>query len=229
MNAATDEVREARGLHRASGWLARVENFFTDISGLAIFLLMGLTMCEVIGRRVFNSPIPGTIDIIEASMATFAVLGAAACQREGGHVRMDLLVSNLEGRMKWILEFIAIGIAFGYIVVITRQSFNHFLRSWNIGDSTIDIQLPLWPSKLIVPIALSILAIRLGFQLVGYVRLIINPNAQPVAVPLPKTTHEKAQDEIREILGDDAVTPGPDTPDADKRDGGSGPGDAGPR
>ena len=68
---------------------------------------MWLTMAEVLGRRLFNSPVPGAIDYIEIGMVAFAFMGAAYCQRLGGHVRMDLLVGNLKGRVLWAVEALA--------------------------------------------------------------------------------------------------------------------------
>ncbi|MGH9695962.1 MAG: TRAP transporter small permease subunit, partial [Bryobacteraceae bacterium] len=91
--------------------LGRVENVFNDIGGVFIFALMWLTMAEVLGRRLFNSPVPGAIDYIEVGMAAFAFMGAAYCQRLGGHVRMDLLVSNLKARLLWAVEALAIFVA----------------------------------------------------------------------------------------------------------------------
>ena len=48
--------------------LGRIENVFNDIGGLFIFALMWLTMAEVPGRQLFNSPVPGAIDHIEVGM-----------------------------------------------------------------------------------------------------------------------------------------------------------------
>src|SRR5690606_41748331 len=64
-----------------------------------------------------------------------------------------------------------------------------------------------WPSKLIVPVALSLLAIRLAIQLWGYIRLAINPQAEPIAVPVIKDVAEVAREEIREVLHDDFDRP----------------------
>lgn len=188
--------------------LAKLENVMTDVAGLAVFLLMFLTVAEVLGRRLFNHPVPGTIDIIEVWMVLFAFLGAAYCQRDGSHVRMDLIVLKLEGQLKWALEAIAVGLAFLFICVIVWKSFGHFVRAWELGDSTIDTQIQVWPSKLVVPIALTVLALRLALQFWGYVRLFRSPDAEPIAVPVIKTVVEKAQEEIEGVARRlDDVTP----------------------
>jgi TRAP-type C4-dicarboxylate transport system permease small subunit len=181
--------------------LGRLENLFNDIGGLFIFALMWLTMAEVLGRRLFNSPVPGAIDYIEVGMAVFAFMGAAYCQRQGGHVRMDLLVANLKGRVLWFVEAFAIFVAVVYIGIIVWASAQDAWRSFDLGDDTLDAHIAVWPSKLVVPVALALLEIRLLVNLWGYLRLLVLPNAEPWAVPAVKHAEDVAQDQIREVLG----------------------------
>jgi len=188
--------------------VARVENGFVFIAACFIFILMLFLTAEVVGRKVFNAPIPGAIDWVEVWMATFAFLGVAYCQRLGGHVRMEMVVAKLGGRLLWWVEFFAVCVAFVYVCIIVRHSFKHFLRAWQWGDSTIDVQLLTWPSKLIVPVALSLLAVRLLLNMWGYARLALNPQLRPVAVPIIKNVAEQARDEIQEAMGHDADRPG---------------------
>ena len=64
------------------------------------------------------------------------------------------------------------------MVLLVWGSFSHFLRSFDFAaplwsrDSSFDIRLPLWPAKLIVPVAFSVMCLRLVLQLWGYARAI---------------------------------------------------------
>jgi hypothetical protein len=69
--------------------------------------------------------------------------------------------------------------------LLIKGTFDHFLRAWAIGDTTIDAELKTWPSKLLAPIGLSFLWLRLLLNLVGYLRLLRDPDAAPVGVPPP--------------------------------------------
>ena len=75
-----------------------------------------------------------------------------------------------------------------------------------IGDSTIDAQYLTWPSKLLVPISLGILALRLLVQLLGSIRLVADPTRELVGVIAPQSVATQAQAEIREVMGDAAVS-----------------------
>lgn len=180
-----------------------VEDAANLAAAFAIMALMLLGVLQIVMRTVFNAPISGYIDLVELSMASMAFLGAAYCQRMGSHIRMELLMGRLKGRPLWIAEAIGTALALFIIGVLVYYSFGHFLRAYTLGDTTIDAEFPVWPSKLLVPIAFSIWFVRLAIQLAGAVRLIINPNAEPVAVVIAKDVAEQAQDEIHEVMGDD--------------------------
>jgi len=180
-------------------YLAKIEDFLTTFAAFAIFFLMITATVQIISRKILNLPIPGYIDFAEQSIAIFAFIGIAYCQRLGGHVRMEIFLSALKGRSKWIAEAIQTAATILIIVILTYYSFKHFQRAWVIGDSTIDIQLPTWPSKLMIPIAFSALTLRLIIQFTGYIRLIIDPKLQPVGVPLIVDVEKQAKLEASQI------------------------------
>ena len=186
------------------GWLAKIENAFTFIAGSSILFLILLAVLQVTGRAIFNAPIPGFIDFVEQTMALFAFFGIAYTQRLGGHIRMELVLSGLKGRVLWSAELLATLLILLLITALIKGSYDHFLRAWTLGDSTIDIGLPTWLSKLVVPIALSLLWLRLAIQAAGYARLLIHPDRQPIAVPLIESVEEHARHEIEDALGDES-------------------------
>lgn len=186
-----------RGLSHADRWLALVENRLNLFAGVLVFCLMLLGVAQIILRTVFRAPIFGYIDIVEVSMVGFAVLAISFVQRVGGHVRMELLVSRLKGRAHWLAEAVGTALAMFIVAVLIPYSYRHFVRAFEFGDSTIDIEIITWPAKLVVPVALAILLIRLTIQLAGYLRLFLRPELEPVAVPLLKDVEQIAEDEIR--------------------------------
>lgn len=186
-----------RLLTRADRLLAPIEDALNLLSGLLIFGLMFLGMLQIVLRTVFRTPIFGYIDIVEATMVAFALLSISQVQRLGGHVRMEIVVGYLKGAALWAAETIGVAVQIVIVAILIPYSYNHFFRSWSFGDSTIDIELPTWPAKLLVPVMLAVLLIRLVIQLLGYIRLTVDPALTPVAVPVMKTVEQQAEDEIR--------------------------------
>lgn len=186
-------------------WLIPIENIFNLVAAAAIFALMMLGVLQIGLRSLFNSPIVGYIDLVELSMATMAFLGAAYCQRLAAHIRMEIFVGRLHGRALWIAETFGTLVAMFIIGVLIWYSWDHFMRAFELGDSTIDAEYPVWPSKLLVPVAFGLWFLRLGIQLLGSLRLAINPEAERLGVVTTKDVAEQAQQEIRETFGEDTV------------------------
>ena len=181
--------------------LGAVETGFNLFASFAIFALMLLGVWQVLGRTLFNAPVRGYIDFVELSMATFAFLGIAYCQRLGGHVRMEMMLKPMRGRLLWSTEVFGVLVALAVVAVLIWYGWGHFLRAYQLGDSTIDAELPVWPSKLAVPVAFGLLWLRLWVQLAGYLRLALDPRRRPLAVTSVLSVEEQAAMEIDESLG----------------------------
>ena len=187
-------------LRRADAILSHVEDSLNLIAALAIFFLMFVGVAQIVGRTVFDFAIYGYIDWMEQASSLFAFLGIAYAQRLGSHIGMDLTMGWRPAN-RWKIELFGVSVAIAIISVLVYASFTNFLRAWSIGDSTMDIRLPTWPAKLMVPLALSVLWLRLSLQICGYLRMIRHPDAEPVAVPRLVTIETQVQDEIAEVLG----------------------------
>lgn len=181
------------------------------LAALAIFLLMMLGTAQIVLRTVFNSPIAGYIDLVELSMAGMAFLGAAYCQRLGAHIRMELLVGRLKGRGLWAFEIFGLLVALIVIGVLMWYSWGHFMRAWELGDSTIDAEFPVWPSKLLVPVAFALWMVRLFIQLVAACRMFRNPSLEVAGIATAQHVSNVAREEIKEAFGtDEVITSGRD-------------------
>ena len=166
----------------------KIEAFFALISGIAVFSLMLLAVVSVGGRNFFNSPLPGYVDWIEQAMPLIAFMGVSYVMREGGHIRMDIFVGMLKGRALYIVEFITTLAIFILMLLLVWGTWSHFDRSFDFNapmwsrDSSMDISLPIWPAKLLAPLAFSLLCFRLALQLWAYALAIKTGRA--IAVPL---------------------------------------------
>lgn len=196
-------------LSRVDQRLYRIERVFALISGLAVFSLMILAVFSVSGRNFFNQPLPGYVDWIEQAMPLIAFMGIAFTQRDGGHIRMDMVVGALKGRTLYAVEFITTLAIFILMVLLVWGTWAHFQRSFDFGapmwsrDSSMDIALPIWPAKLMAPLAFGILVLRLGLQLVAYGQAFLKNMKTPVAVPLIADAATQAAMEAEQVSGNE--------------------------
>ncbi len=196
---------------RLSQWdrtLFSIERVLALISGLAVLSLMLLAVFSVSGRNFFNAPLPGYVDWIEQAMPLIAFMGVSYVQREGGHIRMDMIVGLLRGRALWLVEFITTFFVLILMLLLVWGSWAHFQRSFGLempmwsNDSSMDIALPLWPAKLIVPVAFGVLSLRLILQLIAYSRALRSGSTSPIGVPFIETPAEQAAREALAVSDD---------------------------
>ncbi len=186
--------------------LYRVEMALGFLSGLAVFALMVLAVVSVGGRNFFNQPLSGYVDWIEQAMPLIAFMGIAFVQRDGGHIRMDMVIGAVRGRVLYGFEIITTLAMLGFMVLMVWGTWAHFQRSidlsapWWSNDSSIDIALPLWPAKLLVPVAFSVLSLRLALQIVLYIKAFWQRNPRPVGLPVILSPAEKAAMQSQSVL-----------------------------
>ncbi len=193
----------ARLLEKLDGGLAKIEDGLSMAAAYFILGLMLLGTANVVGRKL-GIPVWGYNDIVTLCMVTFSFLPVAAMQRIGGHIRMELLIRQLSGRTLWLAEFLGVLLAVFIMSVLIYFSYTAFMRAITLGDSTIDREIVTWPSKILVPFAFTVLLSRLILQAIGYTRLIIDPDAKPIAVPVMHEVAEVADKEIHDTFGDEA-------------------------
>jgi len=209
MAGLSSVLSDDSALSRADRALYRLERVLALLSGLAVFSLMVLAVISVAGRNFFNAPLPGYVDWIEQAMPLIAFMGVAYTQRDGGHIRMDILVGALKGRALWAAEFVTTALILALMLLLVWGSWAHFQRSFDFAapmwsrDSSMDIALPLWPAKLLAPVAFSVLCLRLALQLWGYGRAFARNLVEPVAVPLVQSAAEQAAAEAETVSGAD--------------------------
>ena len=180
---------------------AVLEDSMNLVAAASIFFLMFVGVFQIVGRTVFDTAIYGYIDYMEQASALFAFLGISYAQRVGAHIRMDLLLRGFSMRFLWVMELFCVVVALIVITVLIDSTFQNFLRAFQLGDSTIDIKLPVWPTKLVVPVVLVVLWVRMVLQAMDYIRLVRYPLAEPIAVPVIETIEVQAEHEIEEALG----------------------------
>ncbi len=212
MSSASSVLSDNSLLSRLDRGLYYIEEQLALLGGIAVFSLMVLAVISVGGRNFMNQPVPGYVDWIEQIMPLIAFIGIAYCQRLGGHIRMDILISHLKGRWLWLAETVSCLIMLILMLLLVWGSWAHFDRSFDINaplwsrDSSLDIRLPLWPAKLLAPIAFGIMCLRLTLHVWGYGRALITGAPDPVAVPLIEDASTIAAREAETVSGFDADT-----------------------
>jgi TRAP-type C4-dicarboxylate transport system permease small subunit len=144
------------------------------VCGLAseglVFCLMLMVTAEIIGRHVFGTPIPGQVEMATLSLIVILYLGLSYTQMEGGHIRVDVLISRTKGRKRELLEafaqFLCLIPAVMMLLATAKQA-----RISVIGQEFVAgvVNFPVWPGRCAVTFGFALLCFTLGVQISNHV------------------------------------------------------------
>ncbi len=156
------------------GTVSTIEDWLNLASVFIIMFLMFFATTEILGRYLFNAPVPGHVEIVELIMAGVVFFGISYTERVDGHVRMELFVTRvLKGRSYHIAEAITSSLSLFVYLFILIYSFKTAMYSYHLGDTTSYIYWPTWPSKLAIPIGSFFLCIRFAIEIIQHIAQII--------------------------------------------------------
>jgi len=157
-------------LRIANGNIKHIEDWLNLASVFIIMFLMFFATAEIVGRYIFNAPVPGHVEIVELIMAGVVFFGIAYTERVGGHVRMELFITRvLKGRGYHIAEAITAALSLFVYIFILIYTFKASVFAFQIGDNTSYLYWPTWPSKFAVPLGSLFLCIRFLIEIIQHV------------------------------------------------------------
>ena len=143
----------------------KIFDYSATASGLILFFLAVLTFCDVFGRRFFNSPVTGTIELVEIGMALVAFLAMPRAFFLNANVSADFINNLNLGKFKIflvIIKFVLMLTIMSLMAYATTITSYKFMNNQRV---TLDLELYFYPFYFICAIAmwLSVIAIIAWF------------------------------------------------------------------
>ncbi len=133
--------------------IARIHRTLATILGCLILILMLVITVDVVGRFVFNSPLPGGVEISSLLFVWVIFLPLAYVLFEGNHVRLTLLLLRFPQQGRSIAELINAVLSLFFFGFLMYAGWTQFLESFRIAETmAAPIWIPLWIGKLAVPL-----------------------------------------------------------------------------
>jgi TRAP-type C4-dicarboxylate transport system permease small subunit len=101
-------------------WIRRALRFLTLLAGVALALMMFVTVTDVLLRNLFGIPILGTYDIIETLMVFVVFLGIGEAFLDDAHITVDVVDHFVDGRTLHMLKIIALVFAAVFLALLLR-------------------------------------------------------------------------------------------------------------
>jgi TRAP-type mannitol/chloroaromatic compound transport system permease small subunit len=137
-----------------NGWVGNLLSYF-------LFAFFTLLFIEVILRYFFNSPTVWANELAQMLFGTYAILGGGYILLTGGHVHVDIVYSRFSVKTRAALDIVTSLLFFlfcgmlltygGSLAWDSLSRFEHSQSAWNP---------PLYPAKLMIPIAAALLMLQ---------------------------------------------------------------------
>ena len=152
---------------------------FNDILGRVFSVLvlgiLGVILCEVVLRRIFNRPQIWTQDLTVMLFACYIILICAYGFQKKAFVAVDVIFAMLPQMAQHILHIITYLIFLvPFVVSMLPTSWRFFLRAYTTHEQTYSVwDAPTWPVKLCLFIGLALLAIQSVSEILKQVQAIV--------------------------------------------------------
>lgn len=151
--------------------LHAIDNFQDRFGRIIAFLtvgMMGVVAVEVVLRYVFDSPTLWAHETAQFLYGAYCVLGGAYALLHKAHVNMDIIYVRLSVRVRAILDLFTSPLVFLYLGMMLWHGTIFAWKSVGVMEvSTTSWAPPIWPIKLILPLAALLFLLQ---GIVGFVR-----------------------------------------------------------
>jgi len=148
--------------------------------GCAALLLMGLIVTgSVIGRGMFNHPVPDDLLLIGLLMVCVIVLPLAYVERQKGHIAVIVVANLLPLRVQAILAAfgnLLFGLFLGTMGVVVAKKVPSEIAQNLYYDGQLDV--PTWPMKCIFAFGVAAFLLRLTMNTYESLREAYRPGGQ---------------------------------------------------
>jgi TRAP-type C4-dicarboxylate transport system permease small subunit len=149
-----------------------ISNFAARVGMLAIAVLLFMTVGDVIGRFVFNHPIPGTFELTKILFALSVFFSLSVSQYNGENLGITIIYDRVPTRFQGVLDLISSVISIATFSVAFSQTLKYAARMRSSNTTTSVLRWPMYPWIYLASAGLILLILVLVWDLAKAVNLL---------------------------------------------------------
>jgi len=153
-------------LKTAEKYIRKVINFSGGISALCIFLAMGMTVWDILGRRLFSSSVPGVYELSSLGLVIISFTAMGLPQIEGENVGVTFIYDRLKPKVKAVFDFVISIICIGLFSIVVYQTLAYAARMAVSNQITPVLHIPLTPFLYITAFGICVLILAFVWDLI---------------------------------------------------------------
>lgn len=143
-------------------------------------VIVPVMLYEVIARYFFDAPTVWGMELAVLLFGPYFLLGGPYLLHLRGHVALDLVYQRLSERWRRRMDLVNYPVIVVFCVILLFYAVPLAYNSWALRETSFSAwNAPVWPAKLIVPLALALLMLQALAEFVRRLWLDERPAAAP--------------------------------------------------
>ena len=146
--------------------LSLIVNISKAIAAFGIAAGVALAFINVVARYAFESSLSwaGELTIYLFLWSTF--FGAAYCFKKDAHIAVDVFLVKAPTKVQKFLTLITLVISAIYVGAIAYFGYQYVLLYIDLGEMSVDLDIPLWIPYVVVPISFAFSAVIIAYKII---------------------------------------------------------------
>ena len=175
--------------------IIRILNEFELNIGTVIFIAITILLTlQVLTRYVFGHAFSWSEEASTIGFIWLAYLGTSAAVLKGKHLRIDLFLNMMHGRLKKCVLVFTNLVTMFFCCYISVPLFRLVFRYYESGASTLLLEIPMYITYGMIPVCLLLTTVRLVQDTIR----VIKSDPDEVKVSTAKTLFDVMEDEEKE-------------------------------
>ena len=141
----------------------KTSNGFNLVAAVALVAMMLHVNLDVLGRFLFNAPLPMTTEVVSAYyMVAVVFLPLAAIEWRDGHISVEIITQFIGDRPQRLLLVMTGLLSAAYFAAIAWRTWLVAVDKYQIGEFITGVAtLSIWPTRFLVPLGCGLIVLVL--------------------------------------------------------------------
>ena len=144
--------------------ITKTADLFNWAAAAALVGMMLLTCVDVVMRRSFNHPIPGTYEIVGLLGALLISFALAYTTAQKGHIAVEFLVQRLSKKIQRVIDAVNQLLGIMLFVIVAWQSVLYAMDLKESGEVSMTVQMPIHPFVFGIAIGCALVSLVLALD-----------------------------------------------------------------
>lgn len=147
--------------------IGRLSSFLSNLGSVALFAMMAITVIDVIGRYIFNTPVLGAFELTEFLVLILIFSFLAYTQAQKRHICVEIIADLLPRKVQFLCNIINNTVCLIIFAMISYMSVIKALELMQTGETSPNLVIPNYPFVFFITLGSLVMCIEYVKDLVG--------------------------------------------------------------